>query len=65
MDLQKIIKEFEKETGYTLEIVDNHLHYGGYLDLRGTGITSLPDNLTVGGGLYLRGCTGIKSLPDK
>ena len=31
---------------------------GGWLDLRGTGITSLPDNLTVGGSLYLRG-TGI------
>ena len=36
---------------------------GEYLDLRGTGITSLPDNLTVGGGLYLRD-TGITSLPD-
>jgi len=32
---------------------------GGSLDLRGTGITSLPDNLTVGGYLDLRG-TGIK-----
>ena len=31
---------------------------GGYLDLRGTGITALPDNLTVGGSLDLRG-TGI------
>lgn len=31
---------------------------GGYLDLRGTGITSLPDNLTVGGCLDLSG-TGI------
>ena len=41
--------------------------YGSYvngsLDLRGTGITSLPDNLTVGGYLDLRG-TGITSLPD-
>ena len=35
----------------------------GWLDLSGTGITSLPDNLTVGGGLDLRG-TGITSLPD-
>ena len=35
--------------------------YGGYLDLRGcTGLTSLPDGLTVGGSLYLSGCTGIK-----
>ena len=37
----------------------------GSLDLNGcTGITSLPDNLTVGGSLYLSG-TGITSLPDK
>lgn len=32
---------------------------GGSLDLSGTGITSLPDGLTVGGYLCLRGCTGI------
>ena len=31
--------------------------------MRGTGITSLPDNLVVGGSLYLCG-TGITSLPD-
>ena len=35
----------------------------GNLDLNGTPITSLPDNLTVGGGLYLNG-TPITSLPD-
>ena len=34
------------------------------LDLRGTGITSLPDNLAVGGWLDLEGCAGITSLPD-
>lgn len=33
---------------------------GGWLDLRGTQITSLPDNLTVGGSLYLSG-TQIKN----
>ncbi len=33
------------------------------LNLRGTGITSLPDNLSVGGYLDLKG-TGITSLPD-
>ena len=26
--------------------------------------TKLPDNLTVGGSLYLSGCTGIQALPD-
>ena len=36
---------------------------GGWLDLRGTGITSLPDNLTVGCSLDLSG-TGITALPD-
>ena len=36
---------------------------GGSLDLSGTGITALPDNLTVGGSLYLSG-TGITALPD-
>ena len=35
----------------------------GNLDLRGTGITALPDNLTVGGWLDLSG-TGITTLPD-
>ena len=33
------------------------------MDLRGTGITSLPEGLTVGGSLDLRG-TGITSLPE-
>ena len=36
---------------------------GGSLYLSGTGITKLPDNLTVGGSLNLRG-TGITELPD-
>ena len=37
---------------------------GGYLDLCGTGITSLPEGLTVGESLDLEGCTGITSLPE-
>ena len=37
---------------------------GGSLYLRGTGITALPDNLTVGGSLDLENCTGITALPD-
>ena len=37
----------------------------GNLDLEGcTGITSLPEGLTVGRSLYLEGCTGITSLPN-
>ena len=37
------------------------LHVGDWLDLRGTGITALPDGLHVGGSLYLSG-TGIKPV---
>ena len=47
MNLQETIKQFEKQTDYTLEVKDGHLYYGGSLNLRNTGITSLPDNLTV------------------
>ena len=35
----------------------------GDLDLRGTGITALPEGLTVGGALDLGG-TGITALPE-
>jgi len=61
--MKEKIRKFKNETGYSLEEKEGKLYYGGYLDLRGTGITSLPDNLTVGGYLDLRG-TGITSLPD-
>jgi hypothetical protein len=38
---------------------------GGSLDLTGcTGLTALPDGLTVGGWLDLSGCTGLTALPD-
>ena len=39
------------------------LEISGSLDLRGTGITALPDGLSVGGWLDLRD-TGITALPD-
>ncbi len=42
---------------------DNGLTVGGWLYLRGTQISSLPDNLTVGDSLCLEG-TQISSLPD-
>ena len=56
--------EFEKITGLRLDERDGHPYYGGSLYLRGTGITSLPEGLTVGGSLYLENCTGITSLPE-
>ena len=39
-----------KIANYEIEVnQDGTLNYSGYLDLSGTGITSMPDNLTVGG----------------
>ena len=61
--MKQEIEKFRKETGVDLVIKDGKPFYGGSLDLRGTGITALPNNLTVGGYLYLRG-TGITALPD-
>ena len=61
--MKQEIEKFRKETGGDLVIKDGKPFYGGYLDLSGTGITALPDNLTVGGYLDLRG-TGITALPD-
>lgn len=47
----------------TLEEAKQRMDQWGNLDLSGTPITTLPDNLTVGGSLYLSG-TGITTLPD-
>ena len=61
--MKQEIEKFRKGTGGDLVIKDGKPFYGGSLDLRVTGITALPDNLTVGGSLDLRG-TGITALPD-
>ena len=45
------------------ELTDEDLNVEGDLDLAGSSITSLPDNLQVGKGLYLNN-TKITSLPD-
>ena len=55
--------KFKEETGLTLEVKDGKPYFKGSLLLRGTGITALPDNFSVGGWLDLSG-TGITSLPD-
>ena len=55
--------KYLKNHNINFEEKDGKITVGGWLDLRGTNITSLPDNLTVGGSLYLRG-TNITSLPD-
>ncbi len=56
--MKQEIEKFRKETGVNLVVKDGKPFYGGSLDLSGTGITALPDNLTVGGYLDLSG-TGI------
>jgi len=61
--LQEQIDKFYKETGYTLEVKDGKPYWDGYLDLGGTNIAKLPDNLIVGGSLDLY-YTKITKLPD-
>ena len=56
MDKAQAIRDFIAKYGNLSGLEGNH--YRGSLDLEGTGITSLPDGLTVGGSLNLRG-TGI------
>ena len=48
-NFEKIIADFESATGRILEIRDGRPYYRGSLDLRDTGITSLPEGLAVGG----------------
>ena len=58
-----LTQEWLTENAVAFTVEADAITVGGYLDLRGTGITTLPDNLTVGGYLDLRG-TGISTLPD-
>ena len=51
------------ENNYLVVETVTRYDLSGFLDLRGTQITSLPDNLKVGGSLDLRG-TQITSLPE-
>ena len=62
MTIDKFIKIL-KNKKIKFERVGNNLTVGGWLDLRDTNITALPDNLTVGGSLDLSG-TNITALPD-
>ncbi|WP_308586666.1 hypothetical protein, partial [uncultured Desulfovibrio sp.] len=62
-----LFMEVDMAKGKGMDAKDFVNKYGldveGYLDLRGTQITALPDNLTVGGSLDLEG-TQITALPD-
>ena len=58
IELRKLIleKKFSNDVRYQVE---------GNLYLDGcTGLTALPENLSVGGGLYLDRCTGLTALPE-
>jgi len=55
-------KELVLEDGQRLDF-NRRFNLNKHLDLRYTGITALPANLTVGGYLNLRD-TGITTLPD-
>lgn len=61
--MNEIIENFKEETGYTLIIKNGELFYDGNIELSGSEITQLPDNLTVNGELILRN-TDIKDLPN-
>ena len=61
--LQEQIDKFYEETGYQLKIKDGKPYYDGYLDLFGSKITKLPDNLVVSGSVDLR-YTNITELPE-
>lgn len=47
-NIETQIAKFKKETGVNLQIKCGKPHFDGHLDLRGTAITALPENLTVG-----------------
>ena len=60
---QKAIEELEKVLLRKIAVKDGNVLIPGYLDISYTGITSLPDNLTLGDSLDIS-YTGITSLPD-
>lgn len=61
--LNSQLEKFKKETGCMLGLKNKKPYHAGFLNLKGTVISSLPDNLTVGESLHLNG-TAITSLPD-
>ena len=54
----KLVKELENHPDGV------QYRYEGYLDLRGTNITKLPDNLYVYESLILKNCKQLTKLPD-
>ena len=63
-NIEKFKKFLRKNNYYNEVLLENEkIKVGGYLDLRNTNITELPDNLTVGGWLDLSN-TNITELPN-
>jgi len=59
-----VLGEYESRVDLILSVLKSS-RFGGGLNLEGcTGLTTLPDGLSVGRSLYLRGCTGLTALPD-
>ena len=65
------IEEKESKTSLAYKILndfdnirDNDLIINGNLNISNKYITTLPVGLKVGGCLWLKGCTSLKSLPD-
>ena len=62
--MKQEIEKFRKEMGVNLVVKDGKPFYGGYLDLENcTGITALPDNLTVGDYLDLENSQALQHYP--
>lgn len=61
--MKNIIEQFEKETGYKIEIRNGRPYYIGDLDLRDIIVSSIPNDLTVYGSLFLNG-NSAKLMPE-
>lgn len=61
--MNNIIEQFEKETGYKLELRNGKPYYIGDLDLRDVIVSSIPNDLTVDGNLFLKG-DNAKLMPE-
>ena len=57
------ITDFKEKTGLTLQVKDGHPYYPGFINLSGSQIESLPDNLEVG--MFLDASkSSLKELPS-
>ena len=58
------ITDFKEKTGLTLQVKDGHPYYPGFINLSGSQIESLPDNLEVG--MFLDASkSSLRELPSE